>query len=81
MAGFKFTRSRKLPSRYKKKRVRSKSPYNYKERKAFWTGFGARLVRHKNKGSNNLLRGYYNGKYGTSFKNGIAAADKLRRFN
>lgn len=55
----------------------AKPKYNTYERRAFWTGFGARLVRIGKRGSNNLLKGYYNGKQGTSFKNGVSTADKF----
>ena len=49
------------------------------ERRAFWTGFGARLVRVGKRGSKRLLASYYNGKQGASFRNGVNAANNFTK--
>ena len=56
-----------------------KPRYSTKDKRAYWTGFGARLVRHKSTGSNNVLKRMFNGQYGQSFKNGIARADRINQ--
>ena len=63
-------------TRYSSKK---KPRYSAKDKRAFWTGFGARLVRHKSTNSNNVLKRIFNGKHGQSFKNGIARADRINK--
>ena len=75
LAVFKLTR--KLPAGFKRKSKSKPNPkckYNTMQRRAFWTGFGAKLVRVNKRGSRNLLRSYYNGKQGESFRNGVNSA-------
>ena len=66
-------------ARAKSKPKSKKYPYSTMERRAFWTGFGARLVRVGKRGSKRLLASYYNGKQGASFRNGVNAANNFTK--
>lgn len=51
--------------------------FSVKDRRAYWMGVGARLVRHRTKHSNSILTRIFKGRFGQSFKNGIKRADRM----